>query len=165
MSSRKSPDNWAEDMLRLGYGPDAMRFHLAIMSWPDHVTPPIPGDGPLFWHSGLSAVTSAGYAVEIYRHFGYRRSRIRTIDETTDKTAMLVQKEGGHDFVVVDGLYVVDPWLMEIGRYREDAVLGLKEDRKLVWKFYGNPATWKNNATLTRLGLSDKPVLRRSSLP
>lgn len=57
-------------------------------------------------------------------------------------TAELGSIEGGHDFVLVDGRYIVDWWAKDIG-YAKRRVYDVSKDKGIISKLYGDPAAWK----------------------
>jgi len=50
----------------------------------------------------------------------------------------------GHDFAVVDGRYIVDPWIVETERLSDRAVFDLKNpvDQAEVRRLYGDRKSW-----------------------
>lgn len=51
----------------------------------------------------------------------------------------------GHDFAVVDGRYIVDPWIVETERLSDRAVFDLKDpaDQAEVRRIYGDRKAWR----------------------
>ena len=53
--------------------------------------------------------------------------------------------QDGHDFAVVQGRYIVDPWIVETERLSERAVFDLKDstDQAEVRPIYGDRKSWR----------------------
>ena len=53
--------------------------------------------------------------------------------------------QDGHDFAVVDGRYIVDPWIMETERLSDRAVFDLNDpmDQPEVQRLYGDRKSWR----------------------
>ncbi len=51
----------------------------------------------------------------------------------------------GHDFVVVDGRYIVDGWLSNVECLHATGVFDIDDDADLeaIFRFYGNPLSWE----------------------
>lgn len=51
----------------------------------------------------------------------------------------------GHDFAVVDGRYIVDPWIVETERLSDRAVFDLQDpaDQAEVRRIYGDRKSWR----------------------
>lgn len=60
-------------------------------------------------------------------------------------TAKIGEDIYGHDFLIVDGKYLVDFWYRFVTRQERTApiVLDLKKDKKLIEKYYGDSSKWE----------------------
>jgi hypothetical protein len=54
-----------------------------------------------------------------------------------------IRSAGGHDFAMIQGRYIVDPWYALTENQQGVFDLTLPKDRKLAKKIYGRPDCWK----------------------
>jgi len=52
---------------------------------------------------------------------------------------------GGHDFAVIDGRFIVDPWISHYTGCEEQTVFDMQsnDDLEMITSIYGNPSNWK----------------------
>jgi hypothetical protein len=58
-------------------------------------------------------------------------------------TAKAGEVEGGHDFLLLGGRYIVDFWQKEVWDAAHPLLLDAKHNRDEVLAIYGDPHTWK----------------------
>lgn len=65
--------------------------------------------------------------------------------EDENPTSEIAQAAGGHDFAIVDGRYIVDPWISQVETMSERCVFDLNslEDQPIIKKLYGDRSRWK----------------------
>lgn len=116
------------------------------------------GTYSIFEESGHSGVVCTGFADAIRRKLPHRVRVLGFMCRDNPKAVGIARLADGHDFAVVDGRYVVDPWLTEVESGRitvhtgEVVDLGGRgvfdlmddDDADLVAALYGDPATWKD---------------------
>jgi inorganic pyrophosphatase len=111
-----------------------------------------PGDdnsGSSFRDNPYSGVTCTGYACSILHKLGKGRVKVFGFSETDNPKSRIVEKDNtGHDFAVVDGRYIVDPWLTEfsLASGTDQGVFDMQDpkDAAEVQKIYGDRANWKD---------------------
>lgn len=106
--------------------------------------------------SEFSATQCTGYACAIRQMLG---ERVRIMGFSADENPSAVQQlADGHDFAVVDGRYIVDPWIVEVesgtftvasgetidvgGRGVFD--LESEQDAELIETIYGDRSKWRS---------------------
>lgn len=98
-----------------------------------------------------SAITCTNYAVQVARKlkgrtqiFGFANQ-----DNPTSRVAREAIHPGGHDFAVVDGRYLVDPWIRLVACEMQQICFDLKEemDLALVNDIYGPRECWRRMET------------------
>lgn len=57
-------------------------------------------------------------------------------------TAEIGEVEGGHDFLILDGRYIIDFWYRSTYENDSPILLDMEKDQSLVSRYYGDPATW-----------------------
>jgi hypothetical protein len=59
----------------------------------------------------------------------------------------------GHDFALVDGRYIVDPWIATTESFSESTVFDLHNHatRQEILRLYGDPRSWRPQSDPTRL--------------
>jgi hypothetical protein len=120
----------------------------------------MPGGQSLF-PDGSSAVCCTEYAVQIYRKltgrvqiFGFANE-----DNPTSRVAREQIHPGGHDFAVVDGQFLVDPWIRLVVNQSEQIVFDLAgaRDAPIVADWYGPATCWRRMTEAEHY--ADKPVV------
>lgn len=101
-------------------------------------------DGSLFSHSGLSGVNCMGYALEIQRQLGAGRVSVVGYQSDPQTPTAAGADADGHDFAIVDGRYIVDPWAHDVANISEHGVLDLKDARDAaeIERLYGPRSSW-----------------------
>jgi hypothetical protein len=117
--------------------------------------------GASFSDTGRSAAECTGYACAIHKKLGVDRVEVFGFSDEENPTSSIAEAAGGHDFAVVDGRFIVDPWLTDVEGLGEKGVFDLEnpEDIKLAEGFYGDSQKW-NRATFSPQGVieSFQPV-------
>lgn len=88
---------------------------------------------------GSSAVVCTAYAERVIALVG--RGEVYGWPEND---SALVANGDGHDFAIIDGRWIVDPWPVFVCGEDVRAVFDLFDDadRREVWARYGEPAEW-----------------------
>lgn len=97
---------------------------------------------------GSSATCCTNYARHIQRTLGEDRVAIHGFANEDNPTARIAKEKwhpGGHDFAVVDGRYIVDPWPRLVACTTEKMVWDLHdpEDGREALDLYGPPNKWE----------------------
>jgi hypothetical protein len=100
-------------------------------------------------NSGRARLPDGGYASNCYDCASYIRSRepgaavfgFFSRDNPTWAGAQLVD---GHDFVIVQGRYIVDPWIVETEHLSDRSVFDIEriEDAAEITRLYGRSDRW-----------------------
>lgn len=100
--------------------------------------------GQVFRNSGISCCCCTGFALEIRRKLGAARVGVFGFSLEDNPTSFIAQQAGGHDFAVVDGWFIVDPWLLEVAGIGDCAVFDLgASDVREIERLYGAREKWK----------------------
>ena len=92
--------------------------------------------------SGQSAVECTGYALAIKSKLG-DRAKVYGFYGEDNPTSEIGKDAGGHDFAVVDGRYIVDPWLTDVWGGKKGVFdLENPDDQPEIKRLYGDRATW-----------------------
>jgi len=111
------------------------------------------GHGDLiFKRSGISAVVCTGYAAELFCIFGPDRTSLFGFHGEDNPTSRIGRDHGGHDFAVLDGRYIVDPWLDDTVNESKQIIFDLEaeQDRLKILELYGDRFYWTRNVDLER---------------
>lgn len=102
-------------------------------------------DGGIFTDSGRSACECTAYAEHVRNVLGAERVAVVGFFESENPDSEVARDCGGHDFALVDGRFVVDPWLRAVdGRSQAIAFdTALESDRETIARLYGRRETWK----------------------
>ena len=112
--------------------------------------------GSKFKDSEFSGTQCTGYACAVLQKLGKSRVKVFGFHDTDNPSSAIAQAAGGHDFALVDGRFIVDPWLGEGFATPMDAKSGeplpqrtvfdleAPGDRKLIEELYGDRAKWKD---------------------
>lgn len=103
------------------------------------------GRGSYFLSDDSSGVACTGYARTIRSIFGPKRTELRGFMTWNNPESKIGQDCEGHDFAIVDGRFIVDPWAAQVETYDRIGVFDLKNKRTAarVRKLYGDPAKWR----------------------
>lgn len=110
---------------------------------------------------GSSAVVCTNYAIQIARAlpgrveiFGFANE-----DNPTSRVAREEIHPGGHDFAVVDGRYLVDPWIKLVAGVNEKIVFDFDnpDDLLEVQDFYGLKSCWSHMHAAERAAYAFEP--------
>jgi len=101
--------------------------------------------GSEFVGSGLSGVTSTGYAVAIADLIGRDRARVWGYSSDSNPLGVISAEYDGTDFVIVDDRYLIDPWLSCVESYTTQVVFDLNSphDAAEIKRIYGNRLLWE----------------------
>lgn len=115
---------------------------------------------------GLTAAFCSHYAVQVKRELG-ECAQIYGFPVETNPASEIAQKDGGHDFAVVNGRYIVDQWANECGGYTVKAVLDLTDpkDKDDIERLYGLPSVWLNMRNEALEAEANKPVGKNKPRP
>ncbi|ARL04218.1 hypothetical protein [Burkholderia pseudomallei] len=104
---------------------------------------------PMFslFPDGTSAITCTNYAVQVGRKLP-DRTEIFGFANEHNPTSRVAREEihpGGHDFALVDGRYLVDPWIRLVAAACDQICfdLGDPADAELVRDLYGPRECWR----------------------
>ena len=91
---------------------------------------------------GSSATCCTNYALLIQRMLPGRVTVYGFANEENPTAEIVLEglHPGGHDFAVVAGRYIVDPWLRLVAAYSDAFVFDLLDDKTSV--MYGPPDCW-----------------------
>lgn len=119
-------------------------------------------DGSMFSNSGLSGVNCTGYALEIKRKLGAGRVSIVGYQSDPKTPTAAGDDADGHDFAIVDGRYIVDPWVHDVANLSDQGVLDLEDggDAPEIERLYGPRSSWKPVANPER-SESVRDIVRR----
>lgn len=103
------------------------------------------GSGSYFLTDGSSGVACTGYANVIRELFGPERAIVYGFMTWDNPTSKIGRDCEGHDFAVVDGRYIVDPWAAEVETYDRVGVFDMKNKQMMrrVRILYGDSSSWK----------------------
>jgi len=96
---------------------------------------------------GTSAITCTNYAIQIARTLPGRVAIFGFANE--NNLASRVAREeihpGGHDFAVVDGRYLVDPWVKLVAEVSDQIIFDFNDpdDLLVIQDFYGLKSCWE----------------------
>lgn len=116
-----------------------------------------PGAQSLF-PDGSSAICCTNHAVQVFRAYP-GRVQIFGFANENNPTSRVAREEihpGGHDFAVLDGRYVVDPWIRHVAGESEQFVFDMHDaDAALVLDIYGPRACWTHMAVTEEYALKN----------
>ena len=109
-----------------------------------------------FISSGYSGTQCTGFAHAISKRMP-TRTKIYGFQEEDNPLSEIGRLTGGHDFVVIDNRYIIDPWLIEVESGRittksgtiinlnSQGVFDLEDvaDKYLILMLYGSKENWK----------------------
>jgi hypothetical protein len=112
-------------------------------------------EGSYFPGTPYSGVCCTGFACRVQEKLGKDRVKVMGFDSRGNPDASVLELADGHDFAVVDGRFIVDPWIAEVESGNittpTDETIDLKGqivfdiegvDSVLVRKLYGDRAKW-----------------------
>jgi hypothetical protein len=97
-----------------------------------------------YLRTGGSAVCCTDYAIQIFLELP-GRVRIHGFSNEENPTSRVAREQmhpGGHDFAVVDGRYIVDPWPRLVHGGFTQMVFDLDDEKELVDDIYGPCDCW-----------------------
>ena len=102
-------------------------------------------EGHTFERTGHSAVEPYGYADELQHRLGKDRVVVFGFHGDENPTSWIGREHQGADFAVVDGRYIVDPWLEVVGE--TDIVFDLQDpaDAEKIAHYYGDKSKWESS--------------------
>jgi hypothetical protein len=117
---------------------------------------------------GSSATVCTNYAVHVGRKLP-DRTQIFGFSNNDNPTSRVAREEihpGGHDFAVVDGRYLVDPWIRLVACEGEQILFDLENehDAVLVLDIYGPRECWRRMQLTEEEFLSVAELQNRSRL-
>lgn len=103
------------------------------------------GDGALF-PDGTRWSTCSNWAQYARRVLGDRAAGLGFFDEENPESA-IAQDYGGHDFVLVDGRFIVDGWVREVAGMSRKVVFDLEDPTHAaeIKKLYGDRSKWETS--------------------
>lgn len=118
-------------------------------------------EGVSLYPDGSYAVVCTDGACQVLSHMG--RGEIWGYAGDNNQHAKLGMHdvgEGGHDFAVVDGRYLVDVWLKHVDQTVDRSVFDLedKADAKEVADLYGDKSKWVRLQSREQAALSQSPL-------
>ena len=104
--------------------------------------------GAEFAGTGMSAVCCTGYALAIQKKLP-GRVRVYGFWSEDNPGAAVSEYSDGHDFAVVDGRYIVDPWAQEVEGCSSWGVLDLLNEQhgSAIRRLYGDREKWEELET------------------
>jgi hypothetical protein len=107
-------------------------------------------DRLVFRASQYSATVCTGYALELAHIFGLSRVQLFGFRHEDNPTSRIGREAGGHDFAIIDGRFIVDPWLDDTESISEQTVFDLLApvDAALIADLYGSSECWERNHIL-----------------
>lgn len=107
-------------------------------------------DSLVFRACQWSATVCTGYALELAHIFGLNRVQLFGFQREANPTSRIAQDAGGHDFAIIDGRFIVDPWLDDTESISEQTIFDLlnPNDAALIADLYGPRDRWQRNYTL-----------------
>lgn len=116
-----------------------------------------------------SAVCCTNYAIQVVRGVYPRPARVVGFSNEDNPTSRVAREEihpGGHDFAVVEGRYLVDPWVRLVACVSDQIVFDLQDpdDAKHVMDLYGPSDCWSEmlRATEEAIKYVPRPAARPS---
>lgn len=111
--------------------------------------------------TGYSGVQCTGFACAIKHMLEKGRVKVMGWSEEENPTSEVAQSAGGHDIAVVDGRYIVDPWLTDVEsgeitthtgksiNVNGRGVFDLQNpaDAEMIKRLYGDQSKWKEVPT------------------
>lgn len=100
------------------------------------------------FHDGLDAICCTNYAIQVAKALP-GRTRIVGFANEDNPTSRVAREEihpGGHDFAIVDGRYLVDPWIKLVAAEGEQIVFDLADpaDAAAALDIYGPRECWES---------------------
>ena len=94
---------------------------------------------------GSSAVQCTGFACAIQKKLGPDRVKVMGFMTEDNPGTEIETVAEGHDFAVVDGRYIVDPWIAEVEGISDAIVFDLQDegDQARISSIYGDQTTWE----------------------
>lgn len=102
-----------------------------------------------FKDNSYSGTQCTGYACALRKKLGPERVQVFGFHSEDNEDSSIGQEAGGHDFAVVDGRWIVDPWVTEFysdqqgGGSRGVFDMQDPEDAAEVRRLYGKRSTWQ----------------------
>lgn len=99
------------------------------------------------FRDGHDAICCTNYAIQVAKAFPGRTQIVGFANEN-NRTSRVAREEihpGGHDFAIVDGRYIVDPWIKLVAAEGEQIVfdLGDPKDAAVALDIYGPRECWE----------------------
>lgn len=100
------------------------------------------------FRDGLDAICCTNYAIQVAKALPGRTQIVgfANEDNPTSRVAREEIHPGGHDFAIVDGRYIVDPWIKLVAAESEQVVFDLCDpgDAAIALDIYGPRACWES---------------------
>lgn len=122
-------------------------------------------DGATF-PDGSRVTTCTSWAIQARRLLGERAEIFGFfVDENEEATAM-ARLADGHDFVLVDGRYILDGWLCELEGDLDYPIVDIQDpaNEDLVRSYYGDPECWTRTSGLEKDIDNEAPEMRAQAL-
>ena len=118
--------------------------------------------GSSFKFSGYSGVECTGYAYALKQMFG-KRAKMYGFYKSENPTSKIARIADGHDFIVLDDRFILDPWITDVENISKRQVFDLQDtnDEKIIKNLYGDQNKWKRaldlekNADKTPISIDD----------
>ena len=101
-------------------------------------------DGEGVFPDGSPVVVCTSWAREVERAIGSDRCRVVGFPSDAVPSSRIARDHGGHDFVVVDGRWIVDGWACDVEGYLDGPVLDLEDagEAATAAELFGAPDEW-----------------------
>lgn len=100
------------------------------------------------FRDGLDAICCTNYAIQVAKALPGRTQIVgfANEDNPTSRVAREEIHPGGHDFAVVDGRYIVDPWIKLVAAEVDQVVFDLDDpiDAAVALDIYGPRECWES---------------------
>lgn len=101
--------------------------------------------GRVFKRNGFSCVCCTGFARDVQWRLGADRVEVRGFTSEHNPSSLIGRDCYGHDFAIVDGRFLVDPWALEVHGVGCGQVLDLEApaDAGEITRLYGDRSKWE----------------------
>lgn len=113
-----------------------------------------------YFRDGLDAICCTNYAIQVAKALPGRTQIVGFANE--DNPASRVARDeihpGGHDFAIVDGRYIVDPWIKLVAAEGDQVVFDLDDpvDAAAALDIYGPRECWEfMESAMAEAGVTD----------
>lgn len=149
-----SPDEIVEALLDEAPRNPARKRMAELEAYLDHIDTTVIQDGDEEAHfpDGSPVTLCWGGADQVVRDFKGTRFGFHEREDIENSDT-----QGGHDFAVVDGRFIVDHWLKHVvGSQRGVFDMQDPRDAQLIKHYYGDPSQWEKDDSAERAAEVDK---------